>query len=72
MCTCQDAGEIECDMDMQCPALIYQDNEIEAKMDDICCPYCSGDWVEVRSDLKHLFLLTKVYHFLRNSYNGSE
>ena len=46
MCTCEDAGEMVCE-EMSCPALDCADDELVAYQDDVCCPYCLADWVEV-------------------------
>ena len=46
VCTCEDAGEMTC-VDMVCPELNCEDDELVAYRDEECCPYCLSDWVEV-------------------------
>ena len=46
VCTCEDAGEMSC-VDMECPELNCEDDELVAYRDEECCPYCLSDWVEV-------------------------
>ena len=45
-CTCRDGGEMDC-VDDACPALNCEADELEARKDDECCPYCLEDWVQV-------------------------
>ena len=45
-CLCMPAGEMLCE-EKVCPMLNCAEGEIEAFSEDVCCPYCDSDWVEV-------------------------
>ena len=46
VCTCEDSGEMSCG-DMICPELNCEEDELVSYREDVCCPYCLSDWVEV-------------------------
>ena len=46
MCTCEDEGEMKC-VEMTCPELNCEGDELVSYREDQCCPYCQSDWVEV-------------------------
>ena len=46
MCTCEDEGVMNC-VEMTCPDLNCEEDELVSYREDQCCPYCQSDWVEV-------------------------
>ena len=44
-CTCGGAGEMTCSS-ISCDIPTCASNQILARKDDLCCPYCESDWVE--------------------------
>ena len=49
MCTCEDAGEMVC-YDTVCPQLSCGADKLLWYRDDVCCPECISDWVQVSID----------------------
>ena len=47
VCTCEDEGEMNC-VEMTCPELNCEEDELVSYREDQCCPYCLSNWVEVR------------------------
>ena len=50
VCTCEDAGEMSC-VEMTCPELQCDGDQLVAYKDDKCCPYCHSDWVQVMVEI---------------------
>ena len=46
VCTCEDEGVMNC-VEMTCPDLNCEEDELVSYREDQCCPYCQSDWVEV-------------------------
>ncbi|KAL5248251.1 hypothetical protein ACHWQZ_G017435 [Mnemiopsis leidyi] len=45
VCTCEDEGVMNC-VEMTCPDLNCEEDELVSYREDQCCPYCQSDWVE--------------------------
>ena len=47
-------------LDMTCPELNCDGDELISYKDDECCPYCQRDWVEVTTFMNQGFLNTDL------------
>ena len=63
MCTCEDAGEMVC-YDTVCPQLSCGADKLLWYRDDVCCPECISDWVQVSRNLAFLKVDRLTNHFM--------